>query len=392
MSNLAIKQSAFAGLKRDFDISLSKKLCPPVLNNQGQTFVKRIVTSVDNIIEIKEGTDDESYQPREQINVISNVNDLTPSFRYNGWLHDQRPLSVEPSKSVKGKYVLRRGFNRLTTVRDRLGWRYIIVDVYEPSSNVTENILYKYQDNNNHLPGAKNKDVDYIKGAVEWFDTTDVAPEDDKAIIKFLTEIVKNEDGVMQKTKEEVADYVPVLDDNGFQIGKKVKKGCLLYKFRLQRGKTKSLVSLDGTSANKLLHSLGRPWAGDKGLQSDDNPTMDIGYAFESTNSLHRIMWDGAKYFRQYRKPIWLFGYVQNPTSETLMSDRLACKEHYEFFLKECETRLGDMAMSMANPKKAYGDWDVDWKYDDVFVWGGFLPQDKSIDENGNQREKDIII
>ena len=70
MSNLALKQSAFAGLKRDFDIPLSKKLCPPVLNNQGQTFEKRIVTLVDNIIEIKEGTDDESYQPREQINVI----------------------------------------------------------------------------------------------------------------------------------------------------------------------------------------------------------------------------------------------------------------------------------------------------------------------------------
>ena len=51
MSNLALKQSAFAGLKRDFDIPLSKKLCPPVLNNQGQTFEKRIVTLVDNIID-----------------------------------------------------------------------------------------------------------------------------------------------------------------------------------------------------------------------------------------------------------------------------------------------------------------------------------------------------
>ena len=335
---------------------------------------------------IKEGTDDESYQPREQINVISNVNDLTPSFRYNGWLHDQRPLSVEPSKSVKGKYVLRRGFNRLTTVRDRLGWRYIIVDVYEPSSNVTQNILYKYQDNNNHLPGAKNKDVDYIKGAVEWFDTTDVSPEDDKAIVKFLTEIVKNENGVMQKTKEEVADYVPVLDDNGVQIGKKVKKGCLLYKFRLQRGKTKSLVSLDGTSANKLLHSLGRPWAGDKGLQSDDNPTMDIGYAFEATNSLHRILWDGLKYYTKYNRPVYLFGYVQNPTSETLMSDRKACKEHFDYFIKQCEIRFADtLETSQLNQL-------LTWKFDEIFVWGGFLPQDKSIDENGNQREKDIII
>ena len=59
-----------------------------------------------------------------------------------------------------------------------------------------------------------------------------------------------------------------------------------------------------------------------------------FGYAFEEKNSLHRILWDGLKYYTKYNKPVYLFGYVQNPTSETLMSDRKACKEHFDYFIK----------------------------------------------------------
>ena len=89
---------------------------------------------------------------------------------------------------------------------------------------------------------------------------------------------------------------------------------------------------------------------------------------------------------QKYNRPVYLFGYVQNPTSETLMSDRKACKEHFDYFIKQCEIRFADtLETSQLNQL-------LTWKFDEIFVWGGFLPQDKSIDENGNQREKDIII
>ena len=126
VSSMTTKSTVYAGLKKEYDIALSKKLCPPVISSLGQKHLKRIVVHVDDIIILDEVTG--SLQPRESVNIASNVAELIPSFRYNGWLHDQRPLSVEPSKAVKGKFLLRRGFNRFETMCNKLGWRYVIVD------------------------------------------------------------------------------------------------------------------------------------------------------------------------------------------------------------------------------------------------------------------------
>ena len=81
---------------------------------------------------------------------------------------------------------------------------------------------------------------------------------------------------------------------------------------------------------NKQLDSLNMPWAGDKGILSADNTTMELGYAFEKDNSLRRILWDGLKHYAKYQKPIYCFGYVQDPNSTTLRSDRRACYNHFK--------------------------------------------------------------
>ena len=374
---------AHAGLKKEFDIALSKKLCPPRKNHLNNVFEKRIVTSVDNIIIQDEN--EVSYQPRENINVLSNVNDLTPSFRYKGWLHDQKPLVCTTSKSVKGKFVLRRGFNRYETVTNRLGWKFIIIDVYKESANVRDNILFAYQDNNGNLPSAPNKDIDFVKGAVQFIDETNVDQSDDKAIIAFLEEIVKDEDGIPMRTQDEIVNYLPLMDEEGHQIGKVVNKGCLLYKVRLKRGRVKTLRPLDGTGANALLHSLNLPWAGDKGIQSVDNSTMDLGYAYNGNPNPHRILWDGLKYYRKYQKPVFLFGYVQNPSSTTLESDRRTCYEHYKGFIQECELRFSN-TLDTSDLTKF-----LEWKFDEIFPWGGFIPQDESINKDGNKTESGLV-
>ena len=69
-----------------------------------------------------------------------------------------------------------------------------------------------------------------------------------------------------------------------------MKKSCLLYKVRRQRGKEAHIKPLDGSGANQVLKELGRGYAGATLISSLQG--TEIGYAFEEKNSLHRIFWD----------------------------------------------------------------------------------------------------
>ena len=109
---------------------------------------------------------------------------------------------------------------------------------------------------------------------------------------------------------------------------------------------------------------------------------MELGYCFEKGNSLHRILWDGLKLYGKYQSPIMLYGYVENPSSMTLAADRQATYERYMFFIEESKRRFTD---ALDYNEMGLNFMQLDWKFEDIFVWGGFIPQDMTphCDETG---------
>ena len=179
------------------------------------------------------------------------------------------------------------------------------------------------------------------------------------------------------------------MDENGetIVIEGKLKKSCLLYKVRRKRGKESHIRPLDGSGAKAILKRLNRGYAGASLLNSGEG--AELGYAFEEKNSLHRIFWDGIKLYAKYRTSIMCYGYIENPSSVTLEADRLSTKEHFNEFLEEAKRKiyptvdfdkLGVHTMS-----------DVPWNIEEIFKWGGFIPQDETV-INSKKKEEDIIV
>ena len=282
----------------------------------------------------------ESLQSREQVNVVANVWDLKSSLKYRGWKHNEQPLFVQQVKGKPKLFLLRSGFNRLTSAIE-LGWKYIIVDVYEDAAILEDQILFKYVVNNDNLPSAQNRDIDFVKGTVEAIDKQGLTT--DKEIVAFLKKITSTSDGIALRTPSEIEDYESSyfeVDENGetIVIEGKLKKSCLLYKVRRKRGKESHIRPLDGSGANAILKRLNRGYAGASLLNSGEG--AELGYAFEEKNSLHRIFWDGIKLYAKYRTSIMCYGYIENPSSVTLEADRLSTKEHFNEFLEEAKRKI----------------------------------------------------
>jgi len=382
------KDIVFAGLRKEFDIPLTKKECPPLEFYIGCKFLKRIVVKIEDIF-YKDPETDESLQSREQINVVGNVYDLKSSLKYRGWKHDEQPLFVQQVKEKPKLFFLRSGFNRLTSAIE-LGWKYIIVDVYEDAVVLEDQILFKYVVNNDNLPSAQNKDIDFVKGTVEAIDKQGLTS--DKEIVAFLKKITSTSDGIALRTPSEISDYEDSYfgeDENGdtITIPGALKRSCLLYKVRRKRGKESHIRPLDGTGANVILKRLKRGYAGASLVTTQEG--SELGYAFEEKNSLHRIFWDGIKLYSKYTKPIMCFGYIENPSSVTLEADRTSCKEHFNEFIEEAKKKIyptidfDKLGVNTMN--------DVPWNIEEIFKWGGFIPQDETM-VNSKIKEEDIVV
>ena len=139
-SHINRRDIAFAGLKKEFDKELTIQLCPPMDFYIGCKFKKRIIVAIEDIL-IKDTETGKSFQSREDVNVTDNVSEIKTSFRYRGWLHDQQPLFVQQVKGKPKLFLLRSGFNRITAAID-LGWKYIIVDIYEDAEEIEDQILF----------------------------------------------------------------------------------------------------------------------------------------------------------------------------------------------------------------------------------------------------------
>ena len=386
-SHINRQDITFAGLKKEFDVALSKKLYPQKPFYIGCAVKKTLVVKIDDIFyeDVETG---ESLQSREQINVVDNVTELTTSFKYRGWLHSEQRLFVQEVKGKKNKYLLRSGFNRLAAAKE-LGWKYIIVDVYEDAEVLEDQILFKYVVNNDNTPSKQNRDIDFVKGTVEAIDKQGLTT--DAEIVAFLKKITCTSNGIALRTPSEIEDYEAssfAEDENGdtIVVPGKLKKSCLLYKVRRKRGKESHIRPLDGTGANKVLKNLKRGYAGASLITTQEG--AELGYAFEEKNSLHRIFWDGIRLYTKYSTPIMCYGYIENPSSVTLEADRISCKEHFDEFIEEAKKkiyptvdfdRLGVNTMA-----------DVPWNVEEIFKWGGYIPQDETV-VNSQKKEEDIV-
>jgi hypothetical protein len=377
----------FAGLKKEFDVPLTKDICPPIGYYIGCRYLKRIVINIDDIL-FEDPETGESLQSREQINVTGNVAELKSSFKYKGWLHKEQPLFVNRVKGKSKLFLLRSGFNRYAAAKE-LGWKYIIVDVYEDAKEPEDQILFKYVVNNDNTPSSPNKDIEFIKGAVEAIDKTGISTDED--VISFLKRITCTSDGIALKTPLEIVAYeethigqVTVFGDN--IATRNLKSNCLLYKVRRKRGKEAHIRPLDGTGANALLKKLVRGYAGASLVTSGEG--YELGYSFEEKNSLHRVFWDGIKLYNKYNSPIMCFGYIADPSSMTLAADRVSCKENFNDFIEETK-RIIYPTVNW-DESKIHSMNDVPWNIEEIFKWGGFIPQDETM-VNGNKKEVAIV-
>lgn len=373
---MTTQQHLSAGLKKSYDIELTRELCPPKETYQTCKFKKRLVVHKDKI-HIIDPITREPLQPREEINLTQNVIEIKTSFKYRGWLHSEEPLFVQVA--ADGNFILRSGFNRYKAATES-GWEYLLVDVYEDAPVQKDNIAFKYVCNNTNLPSKPNKDIDFIRGVVEAIDANAINQEVEEEIISFLKQITSTDDGMRLKTDEEIVNYVDVTevnDDGSESTIQELSTSCLLYKVYRQRGKNRNILPLDGKGANQILNSLGKGWAGAR-----NKDVTELGYCFEKKTTCHRILWDGMKLYNKYQTPIMLYGYIENPSSMTLKSDRVETLARYEWFIEECVRRFTD---SLDYHKMGLNFMELEWKFREIFQWGGFIPQDKTphCDESG---------
>jgi hypothetical protein len=368
----------------DFDIAKSKRECPEKKHHFGRKHKIRKVVPVENILILDENGI--PLQPREEINLPKNQTILVTSLRMRGWIHNQEPLFVEPHPDNNKIYILVSGFNRYGAI-DVLGWTHVLVDVYEDALILEDQVLFKYRVNNDNLPSAPNKDIDFVKAAVEAIDKNaiipvnnlmddDIVPDEDytytdEDIAGFLRKAVSTSDGTLLKSET--------------AIFKKNKKGkldtsCLVAKVRKQRGIEKHMKSLDGKTAPQVLKELGKGYGGLDGFKT----TGEIAFVFPPTNPsvLRTTFWQGVQYYLQYGVDIDVYGYIETPSSMTLKQDRKDIVTVFESFL--------DIAQEIVSTCNSGIDTDIIVR--DIFKLKGALPQDLSKDPSKGGLPKETTI
>lgn len=368
-----------------YDIDLSKEKCPEKKMYLGRKLKVRKVIAVDKILI----TDDNGIplQPREDINLPKNQSALETSLRMRGWMHDQEPLFVEPHPDNNKIYILVSGFNRYGAII-ALGWTHVIVDVYEDAEILEDQVLFKYRVNNDNLPSAQNKDIDFVKATVEAIDKKAIKPvknlmndnnvqnEDyqytDDDIASFLRKVVSTSDGTLLRKEEAIIKR----NKNG-----DLDRSCLVAKVRRLRGVESHMKPLDGITAQLELKRLGKGYKGAEGFKS----TGEIAFAFHPKNEavLATHFHKGAQYYKQYGTTIDFYGYIQSPSSMTLKQDRKDIVTVFEKFLKTAEENISTCISGK----------DTNIIVRDIFKLRGAIPQDLSKDasKGGLPKETSII-
>jgi hypothetical protein len=72
----------------------------------------------------------------------------------------------------------------------------------------------------------------------------------------------------------------------------------------------------------------------------------------------------------------------------TLAADRVSCKENFNDFIEETK-RIIYPTVNW-DESKSHSMNDVPWNIEEIFKWGGFIPQDETM-VNGNKKEVAIV-
>jgi len=237
-----------------FDLQKSLDLCPPKYlyaqgpngekwhGEPGTKFIKRHIIRRDKVMFLK------NDQTKVEVNVKSNVRDITESFLAKGWDHSERPLVYWNSEDgEKGD----EGYNR-DAAAGNINWETLPFDQIAYDAPLDQEV--SKHNSNNENPKKVNRLKDTVKAVKRCVDrgyiTADKIKDPEELQLKAL--IVRLTPGKVDKTRK-----------------------TILKKYRAVDSGYATLVTWDAESINEYCGELKLPFAGDKNSENSGK----VGYA-----------------------------------------------------------------------------------------------------------------
>lgn len=367
-----------------FDLVVSKKKCPPIESRKGDTF-KGLIYKERKIVQTNDIVDHPDYQVRLITGFKANVDDLIISFRKNGWIHTETPLSVFIGPK-DGKMYLFDGHHRYQAITNkelRDDWKHIIVDIYEIAAGANEEIVFGtlgfiINQKNSSLPSTRTRGKD----VVNWMRVQ---------IQKGNYDDVNGWNEIVEKVRAIAADMLPKQQDKIIRDLKanRVNPEAKFQEYHLGEGRNS--VEHLSKGWNPQFPEIRLPFKGDQHYsvraseakilggfyqyQTDESNgilTPNIfGYVVSSSHSFKDNFCNGMMMSVKYDgAQILYYTYVKSPyTSKNwLRSERIKLKENFtkynEYYRKFIAGAVGQPVNEIETPFKLIG----------------FLPQQISIE------------
>ena len=341
-------------LQIKYDIGQSLKDCPPSsLYEEGITFHKRIVTSIENIERSKR------TQVRKKLLVVSNITKIEESYQTKGHDYKEPPIIVIKNPNFKSgsnnadekcEFLVISGHNRLNALLN-LGCTSVLVDLVSFDTAI-KRLSTANKMNSNRSPFSDNTDEDYLYSIEQAYAERDadgkpiVDATDDQSVLSFLKESGVNND---QKR-------LNILD----QLRRKVSPhGSYMH-------------PMNAVIAKNKAKELGLPYDGD----SNAKHVMGLGLIVGS-KSWRSVMYQSESIMMSFPdKPIDVYAFIENPNPMSLSVQRKDWYDKYNSNLTERYYNFfaARLSISVIEVKKRVKK--APWN----FV--GFLPQNLNTEPN----------
>jgi len=323
---------------------------PDYSKYEGVRFVKRIIVNRDTVRK------DMSLQARNNIYDDENIANIRNSKREHGELYNE-PVKVVCASETQLDWDLLSGYNRDAAENDleQEGleqYKQGIYDVVEFDTPLDKE-AFVYEVNHIKAPRRGNADGDLIKGISKVVKLGYINNKDDNAIKAYIARIAAD------KTQ--------------------TYRNKLFKDYRKHNGKFEHMRPLDNTLAKNLAKELGIPYSG------DGNKDVDILGYIKNKGGGKNIFYDAVVLNLKFDAPVYVYGWIDNPTPSTLKGQRAAWKNQFD---KDEELYYNFLA------QKSGEDIAKLREKNSYFIrFGGFLPQDITPDPNkgGLPREEGIV-
>ena len=341
-------------LQIKYDIGQSLKDCPPSsLYEEGITFHKRIVTSIENIERSKR------TQVRKKLLVVSNITKIEESYQTKGHDYKEPPIIVIKNPNFKPgsnnadekcEFLVISGHNRLNALLN-LGCTSVLVDLVSFDTAI-KRLSTANKMNSNRSPFSDNTDEDYLYSIEQAYAERDadgkpiVDATDDQSVLSFLKESGVNND---QKR-------LNILD----QLRRKVSPHGSYMR------------PMNAVIAKNKAKELGLPYDGD----SNAKHVMGLGLIVGS-KSWRSVMYQSESIMMSFPdKPIDVYAFIENPNPMSLSVQRKDWYDKYNSNLTERYYNFfaARLSISVIEVKKRVKK--APWN----FV--GFLPQNLNTEPN----------